>query len=411
MGADNRDEARIRQVLSYLGAAEIASGVPGHEVERDVRAAGRALGHDRVQVQAGPTGVVVGLGAGAPATFETVEGGLRLDQAARANSIVDRVIEGRLGPDDALAELVQLRSIPHRSPVVGLYAGGLAVALGLAFILQPALSALVFAAACAPVVVTLMRLTAKGILPTVLLPLSATFVTGLAAFWAADQGWLTGPLRTVLPVVAVLLPGATLVTGIAELVSGAMTAGVARLGYGAAQLLMFTVGLVGAARLLDAPADRLATVRADEFGAWSLGVGLLLVTLGISLMEAVPARFIPWVLLVLGITLVTQLGLQAWLAATWAGGFGGAFVASLAAWALARTGPRVPRLVLFLPSFWLLVPGSLGLLSVAQLGSAPVLAADLTAVAGLMLAIALGMVLGTGGARLLTSVSARIRWR
>ncbi|MFV0457344.1 MAG: hypothetical protein ACK5MT_01030 [Actinomycetales bacterium] len=57
--------------------------------------------------------------------------------------------------------------------------------------------------------------------------------------------------------------------------------------------------------------------------------------------------------------------------------------------------------MLFLPSFWLVVPGSLGLVSVAQVNAAGASATELTGVAGLMLAIAVGMVLGTGTARMM----------
>lgn len=321
------DVQRKRQLLTILGAAGIASGVPAHEVERDIREAGARLGAPGVQAQAGPGGVVVCLGQGGPATFETVEGGLRLDQAADAEEIRAQLVAGRLDPDDALAQLTALRAKPHRSPVSGMYLGGLAVGTGLAFILQPSLAALVLAILLSPVVVALMRLTGRGVLPTVMLPLTATFVAGLAAFWAADQGWLVGPLRSLLPPVAMLLPGATLVTGVAELVSGAMTAGTARLAYGAVQLLMFAVGVLGAARLLDVPPSDFGNVRSDDFGAWSLALGLVLIALGIAAMEAVRVRFVPWVILVLGLTLLTQLAVQAWLAEPWAGGFAGAFVA------------------------------------------------------------------------------------
>ena len=53
--------------------------------------------------------------------------------------------------------------------------------------------------------------------------------------------------------------------------------------------------------------------------------------------------------------------------------------------------PQLPRSVGFLPSFWLLVPGSFGLVSVAQLEVGP--EAALTAVLGVTLVVALAVVL------------------
>ena len=80
-----------------------------------------------------------------------------------------------------------------------------------------------------------------------MLPTVAAFVVSCLVFAAADAGLLEGALRTVLPPLAVLLPGALMVTGLSELAAGAMVAGSSRLLYGTVQLLLFALGIAAAA--------------------------------------------------------------------------------------------------------------------------------------------------------------------
>ena len=70
--------------------------------------------------------------------------------------------------------------------------------------------------------------------------------------------------------------------------------------------------------------------------------------------------------------------------------------------------PQLPRLVLFLPAFWMLVPGSLGLLSVTELALGPAGAASAGfGVVELVGAIALGLLVGSVLARSLRAVAHR----
>ena len=62
-----------------------------------------------------------------------------------------------------------------------------------------------------------------------------------------SAGWLEGALRTLLPPLAILLPGAVLVTGLSEIAASAMVAGVSRVGYGLVQLLLFALGILAVA--------------------------------------------------------------------------------------------------------------------------------------------------------------------
>lgn len=393
-------DARIRQLLVYLAAAHMAGGAASHEAVDEVRRVAAMIGHPGTQIQAHANGVTLSLGHGEAATFEAVEGSLRLDQTARVAAIQHGLEVGTLTPDAALQALKGLRAQKARFPVVGMYLGGFVVAAGIAAILQPTWHSVFFAAAVSPITVVLIRLTGRRLIPAALLPLFAAFFVATAAFWAFQHGLIASPLRSMLPPVAVLLPGALIVTGLSELVAGVMVSGTSRLVYGTTQLVMFAAGVAGAAMLTGAGPSAFTNTRAEDLGPVAGFVGLCALTLGIVLMESVPRKLAPGVLAVTACTYLTQWAVQSWLDVPWGGAFAGAFVASFAAWSIAIVKPTVSRLVMFLPSFWLLVPGSLGLVSVTQLAVNPHESWPTTMTAtSVIIAIALGLVFGTSAAR------------
>ena len=244
-----------------------------------------------------------------------------------------------------------------------------------------------------------------------LLPTVAAFAVSCLVFAAADAGLLEGALRTVLPPLAVLLPGALMVTGLSELAAGAMVAGSSRLLYGTVQLLLFALGIAAAAALLGTPAELLGNVRVGGLGWWAAPLGLMVIGVGIALMESVPVRLAPWVLAVLVVTFLAQLGGQH-LGSPALGSFLGAIAASVGASAAELVRRQLPRLVVFLPSFWLLVPGSLGLIGVSEVailpGQGSTVGLDVLAV---ILAIATGLLVGSVVSRTLRALVGRLRRR
>ena len=399
-GVDELDENGVRRLLAYVAAAGIAGGQPVHEVEADTRSVGRYLGCPDVQVQGWPTGVVVSLGGGTPATFESVEGTIRLDQSATTARIRQQLLDGTIGPVEALEQLRDLRSIPPRYPRLGLHGGMVCVTSGIALVLQPLWPSVLFSVLAGQVTAGFIWLSGKRKALAVLTPFLAAFVVALCAFWVARLGLIEGPLRSLLPPIAVLLPGALIVTGVAELAAGAMMAGASRLGFGTAQLAMFTAGVLGAAWLTKVPVDQLNNQIIPWRGLWVPFLGVLLLTAGMSLMESIPRYLVPWVALMLATTLTFQIIGQTVAGATWGGGLLGATVASFGSSVIEMHRPRLPRLVLFLPSFWLLVPGSLGLVSLTQLGAGtPVAGATALESTGIIGSIALGLLIGTTAAR------------
>lgn len=399
-------DLQLRRLLVHLGAAMVATGQAVPDIEDEVVEVAAALGHPDVQIAAGPTGVTLNLGSGEPSTFEAVRGSLRLDQAAEVRTIRYRLVHGLMTVDQAIDALLALSVRPPRYPGWLANLSWIGITVGIALILQPGRANVGFAAAGGVVVVALVRLAERTRLVATLLPTLAAFAVACLVFAGAQAGLLDGPLRTLLPPLAVLLPGALIVTAMSELATGHMVAGTSRLVFGAVQLVLFTLGIVAAARLFAVPPEQLANQRVDDLGWWAVPLGLVLITVGIGVMESPSLRLLPWIGLVLVLAFAAQSAGQA-LSGPVLGSFCGALAASLGASAVEGLRPRLPRLVVFLPAFWLLVPGSLGLVSTTQLAvQTGASASTLTGVLGVVSGIALGLLVGSAVAR---SLRGRLR--
>lgn len=400
---------RTRRLLAWLGCGLLAGGMPVHEAEEDVREVAEALGHPRAQVACSPNATTLSLASGEPATLERVEGGVRLDQLAEVSVLQAGLRTGAISVEAALARLSTLRAQPHRYPRGGLLAGGILAGVGIALVLAPSWASVLVAALTAPCTVALMVLSGRSPLVRTLMPFFAAFIAAAISFLAARQELLDAPLWTMVAPIAVLLPGAVIVTGLTELAAGSMLAGTARLGHGTTQLLLFALGLGAAVVLLRVPADQLDPTRPSDLGWWAPLAGVVVVTVAISLMESVSIAMTPWLLATILATFLAMSAGNAVSEAPWVGAFLGAAAASLVATVVEFLRPQVPRVIAFLPSFWLLVPGSLGLVSLTRVEVAP--DAAIGAVGGvtvIVAAIALGVVVGASLARPLRALARRV---
>jgi uncharacterized membrane protein YjjB (DUF3815 family) len=339
-----------------------------------------------------------------------VDGPLRLDQAAETRLIRHQVMAGTIDRSSALNRLRSLRGRPERYPGWLSALAWVVASVGICLVLQPGAANLVVTALGSVLTLGLARLSGRYRALAALLPSVAAFAVGCLVLLAASAGLIEGALRTLLPPLAILLPGAVLVTGLSEIAAGAMVAGVARVGYGTVQLLMFALGILAAVAVLRPPAAVLDNVRVADLGWWALPVGIACLSLGLCLMESVRLSLIPWIALVLIVAVGSQILGQV-LYGPALGGFLGAVAASFGASVVELVRPQLPRLVVFLPAFWMLVPGSLGLLSVTELVVQVGGGGGALVVVQLALAIALGLLVGSVLARSLRRVLTRERRR
>jgi uncharacterized membrane protein YjjP (DUF1212 family) len=397
-----------RHVVAFLlelGAALIDAGDAVNRVGATLHSVARVQGLRGVGIIVLPTALIISVpGWGSVQTEVTTAGAsrLRLDQAEAVLRLVDEARSGDLDPAEGRAELAAIRSsnAPVRRPLA--IVGHAVAATGVALILRGTGLELVLAATLGAGAGTLQLLLAprrSDLRP--FLPLAASFLVATTVFLVARAD---PDLATVPPLVAPLipfLPGALLTMGTLELATGQALSGVARLGSGGLQLVLLAGGIISAAQFVGIPAPTVAVAGATPAG-WGGTVGVLapwvgvgLFGLGITWAYAARRSSVPWILVVLFVAYAGQV----------LGGvfFGNALSAFFGAFAMTpvvvyaarrRFGP--PSLVAFLPAFWLLVPGALGLEGVTRiLGEGGIQGLATLATTGTaMIGIALGILLG-----------------
>ncbi len=389
--------AELTNLLRLLGSALCMSGEATIRVAAYLDDVARAYGVSRVRFFVLPTGVFVRSTHDGAATidFAPAAGGtLRLDQISAVYDLLASIKDKRRRPSPAQAagRVVEIFESPSRRSPVTTVAGHMILVTGLGMTTNPVPKALLCFAALG-VLVGLLKLGAQmfSVLSEALPVIAALLVTVIAIV-LAERLHVAGANRLIIPALVTLLPGTALTIGSMELASGEMIAGTSRLVYGLNVLLFLAFGMLVGNRLIGAPARE---VVGTPLGWWAPWVGVLVLGVGFFLHFSAPGRSLPWLLLVL----FAVWGAQATGTAL-AGGLAGAFLGGLvvtpaAYFAQSRRGGS-PAQVTFLPSFWMLVPGAIGLTGVSQLvvlGSAANLN-DVTQALLTIVAISLGMMVG-----------------
>lgn len=146
------------------------------------------------------------------------------------------------------------------------------------------------------------------------------------------------------------------------------------------------------AQMVGLTASELSVASVNKFGAWAPWLGVAVYAVGVVLYLGPPRAFMPWLLAILFLSYTGQVIANA-VFGSYASGFGGGLALMLCALALSQRPGTPPTAALLLPGFWLLVPGSLGLIGVTQLIGADSTAAVTVTVIS-MISIALGIQAG-----------------
>jgi uncharacterized membrane protein YjjB (DUF3815 family) len=232
--------------------------------------------------------------------------------------------------------------------------------------LAPSLMNLAAAAVLGAIIGILKTFT--GGRPVLAAPISvvAAAAVSLLVSIAIQKGLPISPLCVVVPPLVTFLPGGMLTIGMVELAYGDMVSGSSRLISGFVQLVLLTFGLAAGATMAGVAYEDLQRFSGEWVaGAWMPWLGVMVFAVGVHLHFSGPRGALPWMLLVMLPAFATQK-VSLGLFPSEISGFFGTLVATPLGYLIQQRFKGPPAMVTFLPSFWLLVPGSLSLLSVAQ---------------------------------------------
>lgn len=399
--------------LIQLGAALIRSGEAVDAARDRLSAiAQRYEAHD-VDILVFPTALMVQAGSGESTLVRlaSAAGGrrLRLDQVSAVYELAGRAERGEIGLSEANVALDSILVMPPLFGTVTRTLGLGVLSAGFALALQPTLLGVVGAFVLGTLVGCALLIRVPEL--QAVMPVAVSFCVATVVFLFAEHYDGENPIRSLIPPLVIFLPGAAITTGTMELAAGQTISGASRLVEGLVDLLLLAFGIIAAAALVGAPSSNLIDRPLDRLGSWTTILALLVIALGNHLHLCAPRRTVPWILLVLAAASAGQ-EFGAVVFSPELSAFFGALAMTPLVLLIGRRREGPPSMVLFLPAFWLLVPGAAGLIGVtAIVGTTSRLApADFTATMVTVLAIALGVLVGTAAVRAGFEVRSRAIW-
>lgn len=400
------ETALLLEFLYRIGQAYLGCGEQTAQVELILRRIAAANGARRVRVVTFPTAVFITLHDGGGERITLSEGPLeplRLDQMADVYALGSAAQQGEITPRDGLERLGHILQQPPRFGPVGGVVGHTILTVGLAMVLAPAVEGLAAAAALGAIVGALKVLNRDRPLLAMPLPVVAAGLVSAFVFQGAEWGLPVDPVQLLIPPLVTFLPGGMLTLAMVELAYGDMVSGSTRLVTGFVQLLLLAFGLAAGAYFIGYQVDDLLDPTVRLVGPpWVAWVGVLVFGLGIYLHFSAPRRSLAWILAVLFVVFAAQRA-AAGLAPSEVSGFFGMLVAMPLGYLVQLRFQGPPAMVTFLPSFWIVVPGSLGLVSVTRMLSDRAAGVDgLVTVLVVLVSVALGTLVGAALYKALT---------
>ncbi|MGB3411047.1 MAG: threonine/serine exporter family protein [Microthrixaceae bacterium] len=400
------DHRTALALLLELGKALIDSGIAVPQVETTLDRVAKTFGIVGMGTLVLPNSLVISIPDEGGVRTEVGRAGsspLRLDQIDEVTRLVHKVVHGHLDATETLAALRTLRvSDPPYSPAI-MVSGHVISTVGLILILGGTWREVVLGAllggAIGWVIVFTRGVESIAYLP--FRPLIAAAVCSIVVFGATRVigGLIVFPL--LLAPLVTELPGSKLTMGVLELVTGHIVSGASRVASGGMQLVLLALGLAAGVQLIGA-GDGVRTSTASGFLAviapW---LGVALFGVGIVWLNGAASSARWWIMGVLYVAYAGQV-----IGALFFGPALSAFFGALAMTPIAVLASRQPSgpstLVTFLPGFWILVPGALGLKGVSLLlgegdpTSGNTLLVVLTSMIGISLGVLVGLTLVAG---------------
>ena len=355
--------------LARLGAAMCAANYPVTLVQQmldraatrfGVRCDGTALpNHVQVVGPATSDGSVV---RGA-----RVDSDLRFDQIFPLAGLVSDTMSGRVSAADGEQRLDRIQDARSRYAPWVTVLGYAIQSAGLSLVLEPTLLNVFAAAGLGAMVGVFLVVSRRVPILSQLVPAISAFAVAAICIVAALRLDLDHiGLRALIPPLAVFLPGAAITLAVIELTSRDIIAGTSRLIAGFVQIVQLAFGILIATQVLGISEGQLSSQPVNHIGAWAPWLGVAVYGLGVMLFLAPPVSFLPWLALIT-YTAYTAQYLGDAVLGSYASGFCGGLALTVVALGVSRLRGAPPAITMILPGFWLLVPGSMGLIGVTEL--------------------------------------------
>ncbi len=375
--------------LTKMAGALGSHGAAAHRLEDALAACARRLGI-HAEFFATPTGVFVTVGDldNQRTRITPIESfDVNIEKLTLLDRVLTDVAEGRLGVREGLAELDQIESAPNRYGPV---------ATTLSFGLISACAAIFFNGSLADSITAGIIGLCAGLLAWISSKDRSwarvlEFASGaLAAGIASLAQWITGdavePIIAMLAGLIVLIPGMTLTTAVNELATRHLVSGSARLMGALIVFVMIGFGVAVGLRIGEFIPDG-AGGASLSFPEWFDFIALIITAVPLLALFRTGPKQILWVLLA---ALIGYAGarLGAYTLGPGLGACVGAFLVGITSNACARLLNR-PAAVMTAPGILLLVPGSIGFMTMSNLIDHDVLAGVETAFSMVMVAAAI----------------------
>lgn len=398
-GASPASAAVTLQFLLELGEALIDAGDAVGHVEAMLRKVAATNGIEHLGVLVLPSVLVLSVQDGEAVTTEVRTGGagaLRLDQIDDVLRLELAAERGEVDPAEGRRQLAAIRAAPRtlRAPIVLI--GYVVASMGLAMILRGTWLEVLLAAALGLVIGGLRFATFRQ--PAAyqaFWPLIAATSASAAVFTAARVFDDLAVFPALIAPLIFFLPGGLLTIGVLELATGNPVSGGSRVAAGGMQLLLLAIGLLAGSRLVGVPGGDIRSGGDGVAAVLQPWFGVVLFGIGVAWFYGARRTTLMWIMVVLAASYAGQV-IGGLFFGSSLSAFFGALVMTPVALLAARQKSGPTPLVTFLPGFWLLVPGSLGLEGVTRLiGDDGELGLDvLITTATSMVGISLGVLLG-----------------
>lgn len=402
--ADAGPDPATLDFLLELGRALVDAGDAINHVQETLEEVAAVHGAREVGIVVMPTALFISVPGRDGVQTEVAGAGstpLRLDQVEEVFRVVAAARTGSLGPTAGLVALARARTAPPPFGPRLMLVGHVLFTLGLVLILRGGWPELALGAVLG-LLVGALQLGGDRLRPGYhpFLPVVAALGASVIVFTTAR---LFPGLEVFPPLVASLvafLPGALLTTAVFELSTGQIVSGAGRLAAGGLRLVLLALGILAGSSLVGLPAGAIGDPPTGAVGVLAPWAGVAVFGVGVVLFKGARRSSLPWVLLVLYVAYAGQVVGGLFFGSALSAFFGALAMTPVAMIAARQpTGP--PALVSFLPGFWLLVPGAVGLEGVTQfldqdtLGGIASLVTMGTSMVGISLGVLLGLVIAT----------------